>query len=73
MAFAHGPELQIDSGRLIESSESATRLSTSCQVDNAEWYNPQLKEEGSVWLEPSAEMGRHRVFAKNLAGQSAAK
>jgi hypothetical protein len=22
------------------------------------WYKPQLKEEGSVWLEPSAEMAR---------------
>ena len=22
------------------------------------WYKPQLKEEGSVWLAPSAEMAR---------------
>ncbi len=22
------------------------------------WYKPRLKEEGSVWLEPSAEMAR---------------
>jgi hypothetical protein len=25
------------------------------------WYKPQLNEEGSVWLEPSAEMAREFV------------
>jgi len=34
------------------------------------WYKPQLKEEGSVWLKPSAEMGRELSADKeNVLGK----
>jgi len=43
---------------------------SSCEVDNAEWYKPQLNEVGSVWLGPSAEMGRQLSADKeNVLGK----
>src|SRR5258708_39124846 len=34
------------------------------------WYKPQLNEVGSVWVEPSAKMGRHlSANKKNVLGK----